>query len=397
MTERESPSMVRLLKESQDPPPLSSEAEAERRRRVVSRIEVLRAELSAPASDKPLGSVSHHADRVVSARWGQPKPWKVTAAVLLPLAAALLLWVTTREVEPAPLVFVETGEVQIESSTGATPLRREETWDRADQVVLATRETEATVVLPSRTTVQFAPQSRAAIQRETTSIGVNNDRSVSLPDERRNESVHLRRGSVSLTVPKLAPERSFSVVTAQAKVVVRGTVFAVIIDTSPANGEHTRVVVKEGEVSVWSGGRERRVSAGEEWSSRGEPLATAQSPDAAVSDVGRRELPTLDAGAVPTPKHGATTSRASDLARQNQMFESAQAARRAGQSNVALRRFTELMRVFPRSEQAHNARVEHFRLLRSVGRHAEARQSAQAYLRAHPRGFAAAEARRMAE
>jgi TolA-binding protein len=79
------------------------------------------------------------------------------------------------------------------------------------------------------------------------------------------------------------------------------------------------------------------------------------------------------------------------------MFESAQAARRAGQSNLALRRFVELMRAFPRSEQAHNARVEHFRLLRSLGKYAEARQSAQAYLRSHPRGFAAAEARRLVD
>jgi hypothetical protein len=395
MTEREPPSVLRLLRDTEDTP-LSSEAEAERRRRIVSRIEMVRAELSVSAAHEHLDSGQHLADirRVVPKRWA--KHWKATAAVVLPLAAALLIWVTTRGVASVPLVRVEAGQVEVESTAGAGPLHRDETWDRANDVVVATRENEATVVLPSRTTVEFAPQSRAGIERSA-SLVVNNEGPVGPRDEVRDERVHLRQGSVTLDVPQLAPERSFSVVTAQAKVVVRRALFAVLIETSSSNAEQTRVVVRQGEVSVWSGGRERRVSAGQEWSSQGEHPATAGAPndDAPVSVS---VLSGRDAGAAPAPKSAAVaTTGASDLARQNQMFESAQAARRAGQSDLALRRFVELMRAFPRSEQAHNARVEHFRLLRSLGKHAEARQSARAYLRSHPRGFAAAEARRLVD
>jgi TolA-binding protein len=170
---------------------------------------------------------------------------------------------------------------------------------------------------------------------------------------------------------------------------MRGTVFAVLITALPTEAQ-TNVVVQAGEASVLSGGREYRLTAGQAWASSANVQDEVEKVPMAGADAGAASSSRSER----TPPLGPKVT-SSDLGQQNRMFESARAARRGGQSNLALQRFAELMTTFPRSEQAHNARVEHFRLLRSLGRREEASRSARAYLSKYPRGFAAAEAREL--
>src|SRR5690606_7292627 len=119
MTERQPPNPLDLLKETVMTP-LPSEAEAERRRRVVSRIDALRAELSAGLT--PSVAAAEHTTRAqhphLSAVWEGAKPSALKrrtaplkwAAAALAIAAALLLYFQANEV-PAPLLRVTGGEL----------------------------------------------------------------------------------------------------------------------------------------------------------------------------------------------------------------------------------------------------------------------------------------------
>jgi hypothetical protein len=279
------------------------------------------------------------------------------------------------------LWHVEVGELTVETKTGVAHLGQNARWSGSDDVVMATETSAAKVVLPSMAELQLAPQTRAQFQRpsEPSNAGTQ------LPRV-HNEHIRLERGAVTLNVAHSPQPQSFTVTTTHALVVVRGTSFAVMIEQAPSRSANTRVVVQEGDVTVLSGGQEHRIEAGHEWASATEGSVVPSTPVAELADV------TTAAPSAHTEPH----KPSSELARQNQLFERAQAARRGGQYELALQRFVALMTGFPGSEHAHNARVEHFRLLRSLGRQAEARHSAQVYLRSYPRGFAAAEAERLA-
>src|SRR5690606_2110765 len=153
-------------------------------------------------------------------------------------------------------------------AAGLVRLGHDAHWEATDDVVVATQAAEASIILPSQAAVAFSPQSNATIVREAVTPETNTH--AGMP----GESIRLRGGSVTLNVPKLSPRHSLSVVTEHATVVVHGTVFAVMLESVPSQGKRTRVVVREGEVSVWSGGQERRLSAGRQWSS------DESSPDA---------------------------------------------------------------------------------------------------------------------
>jgi hypothetical protein len=404
------PSPLHLLKGA-EVTPLSKEAEAARRQRIVARIDALRVELAASTEEGVGGRprVEQQARGNMSTPSVNPSPlgrwwgtlgestktfvrdlssWRWPLAAM-PVGIAVLVLIAFSERlrnadDQEALLRVASGELTVESGSGPLRLGQDGQWKETDDVTVTTQATEATVVLSSRTSVVFSPQSNATISREvlpSTKARLLN------PDER----IRLSGGSVTLNVPKLAPERSLSVVTEHATVVVRGTIFAVMVEALPSHGKRTRVTVQEGEVSVRSAGRELKLNAGQEWSSS--ELSPEKPNEAAETSRGQAAL---DAGTSGVSKPAsANKAPISELARQNQLFESAQAAKRAGQHQLALTRFSELMRTYPRSEQAHNARVEHFRLLRAMGRHVEARRSAEAYLRDYPKGFAVAEARKL--
>lgn len=388
MSERKSGEPLALLK-AVEPTALSESAEAARRQRIVGHIKQLRASLGGVA--RPVGEAP---PRRRSLREFDVS-WRRVAAVVLPMAAAAALWLAWGDSnQPAPLLVVASGEVVVESNAGEQYLHRDERWSVADAVNVATRASAASLTLPSRASLQLDSETRATVERATPATA--RTLAVPLPDGAApiSEVVRVSSGSVRLTSSEPA-ERTVVVVTQHAQVVVRGTLFAVLISDAPGDRQ-THVVLSRGQASVHSLGEEYRLTEGQRWSSgsatdqREGSRQTAPDTDTARGAV--------DAGAETGQVENKKASRkggTSDLAEQNRLFETARAARRAGQSDRALQLFSELMTRFPASEQAHNARVEHFRLLRSLGRTEQARRSAQAYLRAYPRGFAAAEARQL--
>lgn len=380
MTERDEFNPLEALRNA-EVPPLSEEVENARRRRIVGSIEALRVSLSEePTREHGRGKKSDSRQAVV---------WlKRAAAVVLPVAAAVALWLQWDTRQPSPLVVVASGEVVVESSDGSSRLTRDQQWQSGDEVSLVTGGSEVNLVLPSKTSLHLANQTRATVARVAVPSKRADD---SHPAQERvaGEGIRVARGSVQLSASE-PEERSLVVVTEQAEVVMRGTLFAVLVTASPTDAR-TKVSVQAGEATVLSGGREYRLTAGQAWTSSSERADVAATGDGVAVDAGTNATRTAEGA----NKAAAAKGPSSDLAQQNRLFEAAQAARRSGQTSLALRRFSELIAKFPRSEQAHNARVEHFRLLRSLGRRDEARRSAQAYLNRYPRGFAAAEAREL--
>lgn len=91
------------------------------------------------------------------------------------------------------------------------------------------------------------------------------------------------------------------------------------------------------------------------------------------------------------------TERERELEAVNRLFADAKRARREHRDSDALALLEELLSQYPRSLLAHEASVERFRTLARLGRKEEARRRAAAYLTTYPKGFAAEEARALAE
>lgn len=376
MNDQDPPSPLSLLKAS-EPFALCPSEEAQRRQRIVGRIDSLRRELQ-KTPDNPPRPVFVMA-RVFESRF------KWAFAALVPLAvAAGILWGTGNAQEP--LVRVESGVVTLETSNGKQRLSDEGAWNAADGVGVSTEVAEATLTLPNRVHATVSPHTRLYIQRRT------NTPSPTSPSDGSSGARHnlaLDQGKVTLSGQMVTRDAPFELTTTHALVQVRATTFALTLEKLPSEGGRTRLVVREGEVSIFDAGQEHRLTAGQEWSS---PSARSPAtPATSSAPAASAEANDINVDPTPTPELKAKSA----LAQQNQMFESAQAARHAGNPNLALQRFAALIRKYPGSEQAHNARVEEFRLLRSLGRQQEAQRSARAYLRAHPRGFAAREATRI--
>ena len=81
------------------------------------------------------------------------------------------------------------------------------------------------------------------------------------------------------------------------------------------------------------------------------------------------------------------------LAQENQLFAEAMGYKRDKQLSQALRSLERFLRKYPRSVLTQEARIEHFRVLTAMGRHADAAKSARRYLGQFPRGYARQEAR----
>jgi len=164
-------------------------------------------------------------------------------------------------------------------------------------------------------------------------------------------ALRLEQGRVRCVIAH-QPGRTFSVVTAAARVVDVGTTFSVSVTPSPG-GPTTVVDVEEGEVLVQSAGGERRLRAAESWSSVGEPPAAAVAPapsesapsapePAAVSPSPRRELP---------KRHSET------LVAETKLLRSGLASEQRGDFVAAAAAFRTLIARYPESQLAPDARA----------------------------------------
>ena len=157
--------------------------------------------------------------------------------------------------------------------------------------------------------------------------------------------------------------------------------------------------MKEGKVLVRSrDGASRFLTAGEEWRSAAEqPVAAVQPAAPPVAAVQRPAPPKAPAPApVAASEAAPPVVSASELAAQNRLLEGAELARKSGMPALALERLDTLIQRYPKAELAHNAHVQRFRLLWSMGHRAESMSAARQYLERYPDGFAREEAQRYA-
>jgi hypothetical protein len=294
-------------------------------------------------------------------------------------------------------VTIVSGHIAVREGALSLPWN-EATLDLAREPVLATGPgEEVSLQLPSAAAVQVSVASELGLARQAVQGGWR-------------ERIRLRAGGVRLRVPKLETNQRLAVETDDAVVEVRGTRFAVRVEHD-TRGAFTRVEVQEGRVAVSSARGPALLGPGEAWTSRELAAAPAPLPAAAPEPA---PAPALDAAkAQPATSAGKRAPVASEpeqapgeddvdvpasvLAEQNRLLQAAALAKRSGLPKLALARLQTLIDTYPRSELAHNARVEQFRLLRDTGETELARASARSYLERYPSGFAAAEARRLLE
>jgi hypothetical protein len=235
------------------------------------------------------------------------------------------------------------------------------------------------------------------------SAKVSNKSSLKITRARSQEALFLARGGVDVEVPKLEPTHGFSVETPDARVMVHGTRFSVVVEPT-ADGPRTRVQVVHGIVSVQHVGREVFLTAGQSWgaassdgSSAGQGPATGAASEV---DAGLDDDVEVDE-ATPAPavdeKQGVRSGARRDfdsreLADQNRRFARAMAHKKHGQPRAALRELAGILRRYPGSPLTQEVRVERLRLLRGLDDARQAEREAKRYLHDFPDGYAAREA-----
>lgn len=231
---------------------------------------------------------------------------------------------------------------------------------------------------------------------------------------RQQEALFLARGGVDVEVPKLGPERGFSVETPDALVTVHGTRFSVAIEPG-AGGPRTRVQVAHGIVSVQQRGREVFLTAGQSWvAASAEPAPLDAPAPSAEGDAGEGDEVADDEAAddevadeapAPSATSGHERGRRSaarrtfdphELADQNKRFARAMALKKNGEAKAALRELARILRRYPGSPLTQEVRVERLRLLRGLGSSRQAAREATRYLREFPEGYAVNEAKGLA-
>ncbi len=233
----------------------------------------------------------------------------------------------------------------------------------------------------------------------------------------------LARGTMRADVHKLGAGERFVVATEDAEVEVHGTSFQVAVAEAPdaCASTRTRVHVFEGVVAVRGLGDETKLYAGEDWPAACAPTARAghtatdagttvaapatqgDTPRATTAPPATPSVAVDPGASVPTAPAARTAVTPADpprapstaLAEQNRLFAEATAARRRGDDATAIATYGRLVERHPTGSLAEAAAVERMRLL-ARGDGARTRDAARAYLARYPKGFARAEAERLA-
>jgi hypothetical protein len=243
----------------------------------------------------------------------------------------------------------------------------------------------------------------------------------------------LRAGAVTARVSRQFAGERFIVDTSDAEVEVHGTAFRVAVVPGVAGcggGTTTRVSVLEGVVRVRAGGREATVARGGVWpegcavtaandhvverprlmvASLRAHAARARAADRIIEAAPEQPAPqiaTVTAPAAPAPaapvasgEHApaaAPAPPASSLGAENDLFAAAVRAKKQGRASESARLFGELVSAHPSSPLVESAMAQRMKVLAAVDAAAGARAAA-AYLERFPGGFAAPEARALAD
>lgn len=314
-------------------------------------------------------------------RWAGPA---IAAGTTLALAAGLLLYIGDRPPSGEPrtasgaLVSAFQGRVIRVGSDGKNgPIQGGQTLFLQDQLLVAAGAM-ASLKLGSGAVASLSERTEIALAtgRATPQL----------------EQITLKTGRISLEVPHLEAGHSLAITTPHARIRVIGTRFSVaVVPASAPGARHSCVTVDRGVVEVTGAGFVRRLTAGQQWSSDGEPCvksdsaappassalparsaavpppASAIRPQVSAAPVAPA-APALSATASPTAptespegQHsgGAPPTAGFDvstLERQNQLFKQAMDARRLGDKAQALRLLDQLVAEHPESPLGAQAR-----------------------------------------
>jgi hypothetical protein len=196
-------------------------------------------------------------------------------------------------------------------------------------------------------------------------------------------------GAVEVDLPRKLPHgQALIMETPDAQVRVVGTAFRVDVNLDPSGKPATEVAVRRGTVWVSQRGERRAtLGAGSKWRSAPEP-ATEPVAVAVPKTEPRAETFASRAAAQKAEAQGT-------LAEENRLYESALAARNAGDDRRAAEAFSQLLSRYPRSVLREQSLAERFRALDRAGQVSAAVASARRYLAAYPDGFARADAERI--
>jgi TolA-binding protein len=325
-------------------------------------------------------------------RWG---------GVAFAAAAAALVLMSAGRLRNGHLSPAEQVSINVSPAGNGAALRA---GDRAEPL-------PAQVELASGQRIETPAGGGASVRLSTgTAMDLAGNTSFRVDSQGNVERFSLQQGELSAHVAKLSAGQRFIIVTPDAEVEVRGTRFRVrVLSTAETcgAGSRTRLEVTEGIVEVRSSAATTNVVAGQHWPTDCTDAEPARS--AAVPLAQKIPHPAAPVEVAPTSVSHSLTGGVSDhgpargeeappseLAQQNDSFAQAVALRRQGNVSGALRAFRSFMTRFPSSPLVENAWVERIRLLASI-RDPGARLEAQRYLARYPRGFAANEAKLLAE
>jgi len=195
-------------------------------------------------------------------------------------------------------------------------------------------------------------------------------------------------GAVEVDLPKKLPHgQALILETPDAQVRVVGTAFRVEVNLDAGGKPATEVSVRRGIVWVsQSGVRKATLGAGSKWRSAEAPVA--------VAPASKSESARVETTAAPS-RSGRPTEAQGTLAEENRLYESALAARNAGDDRRAAEAFGQLLARYPRSVLVEQSLAERFRALDRAGQVSLSVAAARRYLAAYPEGFARADAERI--
>jgi hypothetical protein len=217
----------------------------------------------------------------------------------------------------------------------------EVTWRGAQAMPLAPGQS---ATIEAAGDVVTASSGEARLRAATgVEIDVAADTQLGLDELRgRRASVHLYAGKVRCRVPHLAPTDTFSVVTRDVHVVVRGTAFSV--ETSRAGT--TSVRVDDGVAVVHHPGGDVTLAASQSWTNE----HSAEPSRASTASTVVPAPPPRTLRASPPPPRGT-------LNKETRLLRSGLAAERSGDLTRATASYDQLLAHFPHSPLAPDARA----------------------------------------
>ncbi len=173
-----------------------------------------------------------------------------------------------------------------------------------------------------------------------------------------SSALRLDHGCVRCVIPH-QPGRTFSVVTAAARVVDVGTIFSVSVEQT-ATGPKTVVHVEDGEVLVEYPGGQARLTASQSWVSGTEPskpVAEAAPAEAAVAEAVAADVAVDELPAAQNPRRDLVKRRPETLAVEAKLLRSGLASEQKGELKAAVAAFETLVTRYPDSQLAPDAKA----------------------------------------